>query len=569
MERLKNKFLKKYNDDKEIQKKKLNLTTSIFCNLDKELNRFFNKHLKIETEIKNSEKLLSIVKENKKLTFGNELCRRNHLIEEEEILNCFSILDKGDNINFMINYLKKNDQKKILILDLSINKNYGSKNLDDNILFISIFQENNIFNEKKENKNVLLYSLNKIENQFIGENDFIYLFERLIFPIIKNFDPNFIFFISDFYIDKNNKKILDLTQDTYMYYLYKLKNKISQKIHFILKIKNKENFFKEKTKEMFKNNFKKKDFLKKIKGIISILKGDFFPNKNSNIQMNFENLKISCLPISIFVKNLKETKKRWKKYFNFLETKSLLQYEKKIEKLLNCSLAGGHFHFFKIINKKIQKKLKKKELNFYLKTYPLMKKLKQLGPKIFEIKKKEKDYYLIMENLDANKNYSLLDFKIYGKINKSRLYLSGLFKKYHIGLAGYKILNKKKIVIEKRRSNFVRFSKKEALNTFSRFFLTENKQIFLKGILKIVSFLKKIEEIIYQFCYNISSGSIFVLFDPVDNDIRIKLIDFTYFGIEKNQNVRFSVKMAIEFFLEFYEFAENFNKESQFLNINN
>ena len=90
------------------------------------------------------------------------------------------------------------------------------------------------------------------------------MYERVIFPILKKYKPEFVYITYDYKILTNNyqKNNTDITRDSLMYLLYSIKTYISEKIN------------------LFAINFSNfEEVCETTLGLLSILRGDSFPNK--------------------------------------------------------------------------------------------------------------------------------------------------------------------------------------------------------------------------------------------------------------------------------------------------
>ena len=66
---------------------------------------------------------------------------------------------------------------------------------------------------------------------YVGDSDFIYIFQRAIFPILKKYKPKFVFITYDFkFLSKDYFGSQEITRDSFMYILYNIKAYITDNV---------------------------------------------------------------------------------------------------------------------------------------------------------------------------------------------------------------------------------------------------------------------------------------------------------------------------------------------------
>lgn len=428
--------------------------------------------------------------------------------------------------------------KRIVVLDWDVHHGDSTQKLfyeRDDVLYVSIhkFCYGKFYPGKKGNREFLgegkgsgfnlNFPINPVKNQFVGDQEYIFAFERMILPVLKEFDPEFVFVSSGFdclYGDPLGQ--FNVTQDSLMYMLYRIKNCVTSKINVVLE-----------------GGYNLVKISEAADGILKVLKGDYVPNLSNKIGINLYHLKWNIRPLSLFVQNLKENLVFWEKNWkDCLNTPELLKYEKTILYSINLgeNFAGGHYKTMYLENGKFYKGLKNTEIKFYKETYEKLPLLHKLMPKTEGFLEKDGKTYLIMEDLLLGGNYNIMDIKLTAFYNP-KYHLSKFFRKYKSNLGGYSIKNIEGKIIEKRRGYFNRIDKEDFLLTIERFFKNYRGRVNYKKIEEILFFIDKIIEIYYPNDYYLSQCSLFILFDPKTEEFKIKLIDYAYFKILKNQNV--------------------------------
>jgi histone deacetylase 6 len=77
--------------------------------------------------------------------------------------------------------------------------------------------------------------LNHEDEQYVGDSDYIYAFERAIFPVLRKFKPKFVFVSCGFdclYGDPLGKQ--SVSRDGLMYILNAINQRITTKINVVL-----------------------------------------------------------------------------------------------------------------------------------------------------------------------------------------------------------------------------------------------------------------------------------------------------------------------------------------------
>jgi len=387
----------------------------------------------------------------------------------------------------------------------------------------------------------LNFPLNPVEKQFIGDSEYIYAFERAIFPIMKDFDPEFVFISSGFdCLLGDPLGALQVTQDALSYMLFKIKNFIQTKIVIALE-----------------GGYNLKQISIASECLTRVLLEDYYPNSANVIQSDYRTMFNNAHPTKLFFENTKDTVEKWKNYWPILESKHLLKYENNILNDIENegNMISAHPCNLKISEYFILLKAKPDEIKFYGQQYPLLSQLRTFFPKVYGIKEKDGIPMVKFENTLKIANFNILNIK-FADVFRPEKGNRSFVEKYRFYIPAYILKNENGDVIEKRIKVFNKIDEEETNKFMKRIFRFKNYEDAKTIIEKITTFVSKLQSIVDNDKLNISSASIVILYDSSLKKSKIFLVDMNHFSYEHNQNlvaVMNGIRLYFENLLKIYQ----------------
>ena len=427
--------------------------------------------------------------------------------------------------------------KRIVILDWDVHHGDSSQLLtydNPNILYISIHRychgsfypgelggAHYVGKDKGEGFN-LNFPLNPVDKQFIGDAEYIYAFERAIYPIIRDFEPEFVFISSGFdCLLGDPLGALQVTQDALSYMLFKIKNFVQSKVVIALE-----------------GGYNLQQISIASECLTRVLLGDYYPNPANVVQADYKSMQKFSQPSRLFFQNTREVTEVWKKHWPILDTKSLAKYQASIEEAIENegSMIGGHCKNLRISEDFILKKAKPAEIRFFGEQYPLLSQLRAFFPKVYGIKEKEGLPMVKFENMLKIANFNILHLKL-ADIYQPQKGNWEFLEKYRFYIPAYIIKNANGDVIEKRLKVFNKVDEGQVNSFMKRIFRFKSYEDAKVVVDKITAFIKKLQSIVDADKLSISSSSIVILYDPGLKKFKIMLMDMNNFSYEHNQNL--------------------------------
>lgn len=420
---------------------------------------------------------------------------------------------------------KHHNAKKILILDWDVHHGDSSQLLtydNPDILYISIHKFchgsfypgelgglNYLGKDKGEGYN-LNFPLNPVITQFIGDSEYIYAFERAILPVIKSFNPEFVFISCGFdCLLDDPLGALHVTQDALSYMLYKIKNNVQSKVLIVLE-----------------GGYNLDQISIASECLTRVLMGESLPTSANNVNTDSNTIYKNAWPNRLFMENTKEVVNAWQKYWTVLNSDELVEYENDIRNLVKHE---GHMVFNDILGIRaddnyIERPANNKDIVFFSEVYTKLTILKDLMPRGITLIDKECVKYVRYDNLMRSGNYSTLKITI-GNNENSKNVLPEFYDKFQFSISGYAIKDENGNAIEKRTDIFMRLSESDTDRLSVRFFSFNNSENCRLVIRKIASFIGKLREALVTDNMGYSSLSILILYDPHLQKLKIKAME--------------------------------------------
>jgi len=263
--------------------------------------------------------------------------------------------------------MKKYGVKRILIFDWDAHYGDSTAKLfydNPNVLYISIHRFDQGFFFPGTGKLESLgsgkgegFNLNCTWNlpntlTTIGDDEYVYAFERIFWPIMKKFNPEMVFISAGF--DSGRCDPLggiDLTPDGYAYMTSRLMQLAPQKTIVALE-----------------GGYNLETISESSEACLRILLGEEMPLACSENFYSLEEMKENCSPNKIAVEQVAEVVRAFEKYWPVLKDKYLLDFEKRVlsnPKKLAWPLTGSHPEKFIFKDDLIHKRIADEEEDFY------------------------------------------------------------------------------------------------------------------------------------------------------------------------------------------------------------
>ena len=347
--------------------------------------------------------------------------------------------------------------KRILIFDWDVHHGDSTQkflNEDSNILFISLHRFDkgsfypgpsgsleNIGKGKGEGYNLNLpWDRDDGALPIAGDSEYIYVFERVLYPIIQKFNPELVF-VSAGYDSGRGDPLggLDLTQDGYAYMLKRLQS-VQPRIVVCLE-----------------GGYNLNTIAISSEACVRVLLGEEFPLSCSETGLNLKELRDGAAPNKTAFELAAKAIKIFSNYWNVLEAKELIEYEKLI-----LNNAKRHEIFFtdssrliRFVEGRVLKSVDAYECSFYeamqnqeSECYKTFINLIKWLPKFYGKEKIRSKEYLSFENYVKDMK-DLVAVKITVMPSGTEDYLNAT-------LAGFVVIDKTGTAIKKYRANRAR-----------------------------------------------------------------------------------------------------------------
>ena len=456
-----------------------------------------------------------------------------------------------NNVMVSANYLENQyNVKKILILDWDVHHGDSSQLFsykNPNILYISIHKYlHGVFYPGKsgdvkytgegegEGFN-LNFPINPIEGQYVGDAEYIYIFERMIYPIIKEFDPSFVFVSCGFdCLLGDPKGLLHVTQDSLSYMLFKIKNYVQKKVCVVLE-----------------GGYNLEKIAEASECILRLLLSETHPNSANKIDTTMEKLLKFAIPTRVFYNNAQENLNVWKNHWKVLSSDELVKYDELIKRHLKCEgiLIEDFNEQYEIKEGRVRRKFSAKTIEFLLSDKAIKEVISKYLVKSFNLSDIGEDRVVEYGDIASTDNFNILCLKI-AKDYKPDLYHKEVIDKYRFLIQKYVIKNKEGDVIEKRVEIFNALCEEEMQELMNRFFKFKNQESINLIFSKLSLFLKDLWAVLGQ-KVNLFETHLLIYFNPENEHIRFILEKFEWTDLTIDQNLTGGLE-GIELFFKAY-----------------
>lgn len=473
-----------------------------------------------------------------------------------------------NNIAIAARFLKK----KVVIFDWDVHHGDGTQEIFydcKEVLFISLHRYDHATyypaNVCADSQNVgegaakgfnINIAWNLLPGQTARTDDYIYVFERVLAPIIETFSPDFVLISAGFDSAKGDPLGgLELGNEGYAYMTKRLLQMAKQNQVFAV----------------LEGGYNLKSLSEGVYAVIETMTSFFEKNeKNENQNENDELFASSVIPNEVGFNACEHALDVLSEYWPVLRThEKALRIEKRIRENLQILkqkqnnpdkkivLSGGHVENFLILKDKIRKITTVRENEFYLDLYSENSKnfpakdqetFKTFLPKYFSSEENPNSVnapIIYLENLLCNKeNASLLDIKIGSKglvhctkpkkllveLAKSRVSTSEELGFRVVGMV-LKGENGDVCFKSKKRECQHNITKDNIKNFLEKFFNVNGnaKSLHKESLRFFIDYMDNLIRFFQEKCkVRFSSVSLFFMLDPFKNLYDIKLIDFSY-----------------------------------------
>ena len=385
----------------------------------------------------------------------------------------------------------------------------------------------------QKNLNFPIYSRS---NQLISENEFIYLFERVIIPVLE--DQSFDLICIN--IDAKGlfgeyKPLFTLNYIAVIHLLSQIRKIADSNLLVLI--------------DQVPNSTIIDDFL--ACALNALAKN---PDSSDSIKIAEECNRMvkNSHPTELFLNDHRLVVETWSKFVPALQTGNALAYEQSVQSIVMRKryLAGGHQDELEINGDYLFKVAKDGELAFYRDIYPTVPKLHEFLPRVYDISQKNNAFVIKMQNLTRNGNFSLLDMKLTNDVNKRKI-TQDFYNKYFFYVPGYAIKDENGIIIERRYKFCKGATEQQMFDLFARFFNFESAENAHQKLSKIIDFIEFSLKIAKENNYNYTHASYLLLYDRNTGKVKIRLIDMNYFSIGSNEETCNSIKGVLRFLRRF------------------
>lgn len=444
----------------------------------------------------------------------------------------------------------KYGNKKIAVLDWDIHHGDSTQMLtydDPNVLYISIHKYCNgefypgpsgSVHNTGEGDGVgfnLNFPINPKPGQFVGDCEYIYIFERMIYPVLKEFGPEMIMVSCGFdclLYDQVGQ--FHVTQNALSMMLFQIRNKITSKILVVLE-----------------GGYNLKTIPIAAECLLRVLLGDFYPNKANKYLIAFDIMKKHLNLSELFLKNLDENLEIWSKFWPCLMTEDLIQLQESVHRMKHIkgaiNSAPNRFHYEK--ENVIKRIVAQQEiLNYEMLWAKHPTDMKGLIPGYMGTEIHGDKKLLKLENLSADEHYSSMNIVISDFLLNSH-FLSEVFKQYKFYIKGYQIVDEEGDVIESRKGVLTHLNIEDTLDYCKRFFKLKTMKKTIEAVDKVLEFLDKVIVTSKKLNIAFSQSSIYVLVNRSNGDVKVRLLNLEYLQPYTHQNFFISMIGIHDFLL--------------------
>ena len=351
--------------------------------------------------------------------------------------------------------LKAHNLKRVLIFDWDVHHGDSTQKFlynDPNILFISLHRyDNGQFYPKRsgdikkvgegeaEGYNLNIpWDLDKSVSPTAGDFEYIYVFERVLLPIITSFAPELIFISAGFDSARGDPLGgLDVTPDGYAYIVRKLQM-VQSKVVICLE-----------------GGYNLESIAVSSEACVRALLGEEFPLKCADKPLNIDELKAAAIPNHMGFNIATQAVTIFGKYWPVLASKELVEYESVVKGLfltkeLMCSGDPRNVIFTKEKFLKLANPFEQSIYSAVFLSKEVPEKLKDIAgylPRCFGVENINGKDYLALENLEKDiSKFSVVKIKVYPPKSQTMEELNAI-------ISGYVVRDVKGEVIQKFSQN--------------------------------------------------------------------------------------------------------------------
>lgn len=451
--------------------------------------------------------------------------------------------------------IAKKGKIKFAILDWDVHHGDSSQKMaydDPDILYISIHKfmdgvfypgesgaVDNLGSGKGEGYN-LNFPLNPIKNQFIGDSEYIYIFERAILPVLKEFKPEMVVISCGFDCLINDPiGGLYVTENALSYMTLQIQQQVSKKISIVLE-----------------GGYNLDEIAVAGECLLRVLIGEFYPNEACRAKLSPKQF-IKYLMISpIFMEQCQKNIDVWSKYWKCLDDKS---FQQKAEKTMSNPFFINNKHKYGNINGALKRyKCKLNCLDAYDYIFNKFGKvIYDFVPKLIEKEVHGNNVDMIFENMNFDGKMNAINIAI---CDSSTLGFADceIFEKYRFYVQSYCIMNKDVQILEARKGPFLSLDEKETFDYFLRILrVKKDKNVALQAIDKIIEFIDKSVLFMKENHLTLINSKLLIFFNPPKGEIICRFANFEDYEEFFSSNFEICLNGIKQFFIDFKKIAQN------------
>lgn len=264
----------------------------------------------------------------------------HHACAKDNRIGGFCFLN---NVVMACHQLKKQGAKRIAILDWDVHHGDSSQKLtsaDPSILYLSLHKFNKgafYPGESGDVKNVgegpgegfnLNFPINQTQGQFVGDQEYIFAYERMVLPVLREFNPEIVLISCGF-----DCLLFDplggfhVTQDALSYMLYSISNQVTSKVVVVLE-----------------GGYNLRQLPIASECLLRVMLGEFYPNSANNFISSPEVMKAEARPLSLFLKDVESNLKVWAKFWPCLNSEDLVNFHEQVSRRVESTAhqISGH-----------------------------------------------------------------------------------------------------------------------------------------------------------------------------------------------------------------------------------
>lgn len=439
---------------------------------------------------------------------------------------------------------------KVAILDWDIHHGDASQKQayeDPSILYISIHKYqngafypgssgnvNNVGKGPGEGFN-LNFPFNVSHRQAVGDPEYIYVFERAILPVLKEYRPDLIVVSCGFDCLINDPLgLVHVTQNGLSYLLLRMQQEVTQRISVVLE-----------------GGYNLQEMPVAAECLLRVLLGEYYPNSACRSPSSrYQQLKTLNLN-QYFLANCDENFAVWKKYWKCLEDES---FEKRVKKIACDPWCVPNKHKYSTSPHSVTKlgaNISELVTYRFLEAKVGKETLEKLMPPLLEATERDGKVDMAWANLNPTKLFALANLVI-PNASMDGFVTSEVFQKFRFFIRAYQINDEKGEVVESRRNHQVCLSLEDTFSYFGRVFhVKRSREAALKGVQQAIDFLDNYLALCAQHKFSFVQPRLLIFYDDSTGTVTCRFVNVGEVNECLDNNTRVCVAGVKDFLGEF------------------